>query len=140
MYNTMQQYAIQHSRLHIPIEYGADAVHGHNNVLGATIFPQQIGVGATWDTALAKQLGQSTQKAVAATGVTWDFAPVADISRDQRWGRYYETYARIRCCPGRSRRASSPACRTSRVASRSRPPSSTSPGTRSRPTARPGAE
>ena len=49
MVNTVQKYAIDHSRLHIPIVYGVDAVHGHNNVLGATKFPQQVGVGATWD-------------------------------------------------------------------------------------------
>ncbi|MEN3308226.1 MAG: beta-glucosidase [Micromonosporaceae bacterium] len=93
MTNTIQQYAIEHSRLHIPIVYGVDAVHGHNNVLGATIFPQQIGIGASWDPGLARATGQATQRAVAATGISWDFAPVADVSRDNRWGRYYETYA-----------------------------------------------
>jgi beta-glucosidase len=93
MVNTIQKAAIERSRLHIPIVYGVDAVHGHNNVLGATVFPHQIGVGATWDPALAKSTAQSTQRAVAATGINWDFAPVADIARDQRWGRYYETYA-----------------------------------------------
>ncbi len=73
--------------------YGADAVHGHNNVLGATVFPHQIGLGASWDPALATAAARSTHRAVAATGVSWDFAPVADLARDQRWGRYYETYA-----------------------------------------------
>ncbi len=93
MVNTIQKYAIDHSRLHIPIVYGVDAVHGHNNVLGATKFPQQIGVGATWDPQVAEAMGVSTATAVKATGPQWDFAPVEDISRDTRWGRYYETYS-----------------------------------------------
>ncbi|WP_345469447.1 glycoside hydrolase family 3 N-terminal domain-containing protein [Actinoallomurus oryzae] len=93
MVNAVQKYAIDHSRLHIPIVYGVDAVHGHNNVLGATKFPQQVGVGATWDAQLAEQMGESTSRAVKATGPQWDFAPVEDISRDTRWGRYYETYS-----------------------------------------------
>jgi beta-glucosidase len=93
MVNAVQKYAIDHSRLHIPIVYGVDAVHGHNNVLGATKFPQQIGVGATWDQQVAQAMGESTAKAVKATGPQWDFAPVQDIARDTRWGRYYETYS-----------------------------------------------
>ncbi|GAA4607450.1 glycoside hydrolase family 3 N-terminal domain-containing protein [Actinoallomurus liliacearum] len=93
MVNAVQKYAIGHSRLHIPIVYGVDAVHGHNNVLGATKFPQQIGVGATWDPQLSEAMGESTARAVKATGPQWDFAPVQDISRDTRWGRYYETYS-----------------------------------------------
>ena len=93
MVNTVQKYAIDHSRLHIPIIYGVDAVHGHNNVLGATNFPHQIGLGATWDPQVAEAMGESTATSVKATGPQWDFAPVDDISRDTRWGRYYETYA-----------------------------------------------
>ncbi|NJC72995.1 beta-glucosidase [Planosporangium thailandense] len=93
MINTVQKYAIGHSRLHVPIVYGVDAVHGHNNVLGATIFPQQIGLGSAWDPTLAGRTAESTQRAVAATGAVWDFAPVADLARDQRWGRYYETFS-----------------------------------------------
>ncbi|GAA1822408.1 beta-glucosidase [Planosporangium flavigriseum] len=93
MINTIQKYAMEHSRLRIPIVYGVDAVHGHNNVLGATLFPHQIGLGAAWDPALVGAAAESTQRAVAATGVTWNFAPVADLARDQRWGRYYETYS-----------------------------------------------
>jgi beta-glucosidase len=93
MVNAVQKYALDNSRLHIPIIYGVDAVHGHNNVLGATKFPQQLGVGATWDPALSQAMGQSTAKAVKATGPMWDFAPVLDIARDTRWGRYYETYS-----------------------------------------------
>jgi beta-glucosidase len=93
MVNSVQKYAIDHSRLHIPIVYGVDAVHGHNNVLGATKFPQQVGVGATWDSQLSEAMGESTARAVKATGPQWDFAPVEDIARDTRWGRYYETYS-----------------------------------------------
>ncbi len=93
MTNAIQRYAIEHSRLRIPIVYGVDAVHGHNNVLGATMFPHQVGLGATWDPALVTDVARSTQRATAATGTTWNYAPVADIARDHRWGRYYETYA-----------------------------------------------
>ncbi|NUS16265.1 MAG: beta-glucosidase [Streptomyces sp.] len=92
MVNAVQKYAIDNTRLHIPVIYGVDAVHGHNNVLGATIFPQEIGLGSTWDPALVGAAGAATAKAVAATGIDWNFAPVTDIARDQRWGRYYETY------------------------------------------------
>ena len=90
--NTIQQFALDHSRLHIPIIYGADAVHGHNNLVDATMVPHQIGLGATFDPRLAEQLGRSTASAVRATGVTWDFAPVLDTERDLRWGRSYEPF------------------------------------------------
>ncbi|MGH3469716.1 MAG: glycoside hydrolase family 3 N-terminal domain-containing protein, partial [Thermocrispum sp.] len=91
--NAVQRYAIKHSRLGIPIVYGVDAVHGHNNVLGATMFPHQIGLGATWNPDLVADVARSTQRATAATGTPWNFSPVADLARDHRWGRYYETYA-----------------------------------------------
>jgi beta-glucosidase len=93
MVNFLQRYAIKNHRLDIPIIYGVDAVHGHNNVIGATIFPHQIGLGATWDPVLHEELGAATAKVVKATGPTWNFAPVADLARDMRWGRYYETYS-----------------------------------------------
>ena len=89
--NGIQHYAIDNNRLKIPVLYGADGVHGDNNLVTATMFPQQIGVGATWDPALAEKMGESTSATMRATGVFWDFAPVSDISRDTRWGRYYET-------------------------------------------------
>jgi beta-glucosidase len=92
MTNTIQQYAIEHSRLHIPIIYGIDAVHGHNNVLGATMFPHQVGRGSSFDPALERRLAATTAKAVRATGIHWDFAPVSDTERDIRWGRSYEPY------------------------------------------------
>lgn len=91
--NAIQRYAIKNSRLGIPIIYGVDAVHGHNNVLGATMFQQQIGLGATWNPKLVGDVARATQRATAATGTVWNFSPVADIARDHRWGRYYETYS-----------------------------------------------
>jgi beta-glucosidase len=92
-YNTIQHYAIEHSRLHIPIVYAVDAVHGFGHPTQATLFPQSIGMGATWDTALAQAAGAATNQQLCATGSFWDFAPVQDLARDNRWGRYYETWA-----------------------------------------------
>jgi beta-glucosidase len=92
-YNTIQRYAIQHSRLHIPIIFGVDAVHGFGHPFEATLFPQSIGMGATWDPALARAAGAATRQQLLATGGNWNFAPVQDLARDNRWGRYYETWA-----------------------------------------------
>jgi beta-glucosidase len=92
-YNTMQSYAMQHSRLHIPVIFGVDAVHGFGHPYQAPLFPQSIGIGATWDPSAAMTGGQVTANALRATGWNWDFAPVQDLSRDNRWGRYYETWA-----------------------------------------------
>jgi beta-glucosidase len=92
MTNELQRYAIENSRLRIPILYGTDAVHGHNNVIGATIFPHNLGLGATFDTDLARRIGEVVARALRATGVTWNFAPGADMGRDPRWGRFYETW------------------------------------------------
>ncbi|HEX7299983.1 MAG TPA: glycoside hydrolase family 3 N-terminal domain-containing protein [Solirubrobacteraceae bacterium] len=90
--NAIQKFALDHSRLGIPVIYGADAVHGHNNLFDATMVPHQIGLGATFDPALAERLGHGTARAVRATGVVWDFAPVLDTERDLRWGRSYEPF------------------------------------------------
>ncbi len=92
-YNTMQHFAIDNSRLHIPVIFGVDAVHGFGHPYQAPLFPQSIGMGATWDPAAAKAGGMATRNALAATGWIWDFAPVQDLSRDNRWGRTYETWA-----------------------------------------------
>jgi beta-glucosidase len=92
-YNSIQRYAIQHSRLHIPIIFGVDAVHGFGHPFEATLFPQSIGMGATWDPALARAAGAATRQQLVATGGNWNFAPVQDLARDNRWGRYYETWA-----------------------------------------------
>ena len=90
--NALQKYAIEHSPHHIPIVYGADVVHGHNDVLGTTLFPQQIGLGASFDTALVRDVQVSAGRAAAATNVRWAFAPVADVDTNSRWGRYYESF------------------------------------------------
>jgi beta-glucosidase len=92
-YNTIQHYAIDHSRLHIPVIYGVDAVHGFGHPYRATLFPQSIGMGATWDTDLARAAGAATRQQLLATGGNWNFTPVQDLARDNRWGRYYETWA-----------------------------------------------
>jgi beta-glucosidase len=92
-YNTMQSYAMAHSRLHVPVIFGVDAVHGFGHPWQAPLFPQSIGMGATWDPAAAEAGGAVTANALRATGWNWDFAPVQDVARDNRWGRYYETWA-----------------------------------------------
>src|SRR6266568_4851153 len=92
-YNTIQHYAIDHSRLHIPIIFGVDAVHGFGHPYQATLFPQSIGMGATWDPGMAQAAGAATRQQLLATGGNWDFAPVQDLARDNRWGRYYETWS-----------------------------------------------
>ena len=92
-YNMIQQYAIQNSRLHIPLIFGVDAVHGFGHPWQAPLYPQSIGMGATWDPNLAQAGGVATAGALRATGWTWDFTPVQDLSRDNRWGRTYETWA-----------------------------------------------
>ena len=92
-YNMIQSYAIQNSRLHIPLIFGVDAVHGFGHPWQAPLFPQSIGMGATWDPAAAKAGGAATADALRATGWLWDFAPVQDLARDNRWGRTYETWA-----------------------------------------------
>ena len=92
-YNTIQKYAIQNSRLHIPLIFGVDAVHGFGHPWQAPLYPQSIGMGATWDPSAAKAGGVATANALRATGWNWTFAPVQDLSRDNRWGRTYETWA-----------------------------------------------
>jgi beta-glucosidase len=80
------------SRLKIPILYGVDAVHGHNNVPGAVIFPHNIGLGATRDPDLVARVGRATALELSATGMDWTFAPVVAAARDERWGRTYEAF------------------------------------------------
>ena len=92
-YNAIQHFAIDNSRLHIPVIYGVDAVHGFGHPFEATLFPQSIGMGATWDPAMAEAAGAATRQQLEATGGNWDFAPVQDLARDTRWGRYYETWS-----------------------------------------------
>jgi beta-glucosidase len=80
------------TRLGIPILYGIDAVHGHSNVYGATIFPHNIGLGAAGDPNLMEEIGRITAKEVACTGLEWTFAPCVTVPRDERWGRTYEGF------------------------------------------------
>jgi len=80
-------------RAGIPVLWGTDAVHGHNNVLGATIFPHNIGLGAANDPALVEAIGRATAKEMRITGQDWTFAPTVAIARNDRWGRTYEAYA-----------------------------------------------
>ncbi|SEG85599.1 beta-glucosidase [Thermomonospora echinospora] len=91
MINTFQAEALR-TRLKIPLIYGVDAVHGHNNVYGATVFPHNVGLGATRDPRLAEKIGQATAAEVRATGVPWNFAPCLCVSLDERWGRSYESF------------------------------------------------
>ncbi|WP_228015794.1 glycoside hydrolase family 3 protein [Leptolyngbya ectocarpi] len=77
----------------IPILWGTDAVHGHNNIVGATVFPHNIGLGATRNPALIQQIGEITAREVIVTGMDWTFAPTLAVVRDNRWGRTYESYS-----------------------------------------------
>ncbi|MFI5843328.1 glycoside hydrolase family 3 N-terminal domain-containing protein [Catenuloplanes sp. NPDC051500] len=77
----------------IPFMWAGDAVHGHNNVHGATVFPHNIGLGAARDPELMFRIGTATATEVAATGMDWTFAPTVSVPRDRRWGRTYEGYS-----------------------------------------------
>jgi len=80
------------TRLAIPLLYGIDAVHGLGHLYGATVFPHNIGLGATHDPALVRQIGQATAEEMLAAGIPWNFAPVVAVPQDVRWGRTYEGY------------------------------------------------
>lgn len=92
MVNEFQKGALS-TRLGIPMIYGIDAVHGHNNVYKATIFPHNVGLGATRDPDLVKRIGAATALEVRATGIPYVFAPCIAVCRDPRWGRCYESYS-----------------------------------------------
>lgn len=77
----------------VPVIWGTDAVHGHNNVFGATIFPHNIGLGAARDPKLVEDIGVATGRAVRATGIAWVFGPTVAVVRDDRWGRTYEGFS-----------------------------------------------
>ncbi|MEM8906774.1 MAG: glycoside hydrolase family 3 protein [Bacteroidota bacterium] len=79
--------------LAIPILYGVDAIHGHNNVIGATIFPHNIGLGAANDPDLLERIAEITAREILATGVEWTFAPTLAVARNNQWGRTYESYS-----------------------------------------------
>jgi beta-glucosidase len=92
LYERLQGHAVR-TRLKIPLLYGVDAVHGHNNVLGAVIFPHNIGLGATRNPKLVEEIGRITAKEIRATGLNWAFAPCIAVPQDQRWGRTYEGFS-----------------------------------------------
>ena len=92
MVNIFQAEALS-TRLQIPLIYGIDAVHGHGNVRGATVFPHNIGLGSTRNPALIAQVGSATAEEVRATGIPWNFGPCVCVARDERWGRTYESFS-----------------------------------------------
>ena len=85
--------SVNDTRLGIPIIYGVDAVHGFGGMYGATVFPQQIGLGAANDAALMTKIGAATAQELSAAGIRWDFAPVLAVPSDIRWGRTYEAFS-----------------------------------------------
>lgn len=91
-YEICQKHALK-TRLAIPLLYGVDAVHGHNNVLGAVIFPHNIGLGCTKNPGLVEKIARITAREVRATGIQWTFAPCVAVPRDIRWGRSYEGFS-----------------------------------------------
>ena len=92
MYERFQTRALK-TRLKIPILYGVDAVHGHNNVIGAVVFPHNVGLGATRDAKLVEEIARITAAEVRATGINWAFSPCVTVPRDERWGRSYEGFS-----------------------------------------------
>ena len=90
-YDSFQE-RTQNTRLRIPLLYGIDAVHGHSNVLGAVLFPHNIGLGCTRNPDLVERAARITATEVRATGINWTFAPCVTVPRDERWGRTYEGF------------------------------------------------
>jgi beta-glucosidase len=90
-YDSLQSRS-QNTRLRIPLLYGIDAVHGHSNVLGAVIFPHNIGLGCSRNPDLVERAARVTATEVKATGINWTFAPCVTVPRDERWGRTYEGF------------------------------------------------
>ena len=86
------QEAAKKTRLAIPVIYGIDSIHGANYVLGATLFPQEIGMAATWNPALMQRAAEITAIETRAAGIPWSFSPVLDLGRDPRWPRFWETF------------------------------------------------
>ncbi|WP_239166517.1 glycoside hydrolase family 3 protein [Actinoplanes italicus] len=91
MVNSLQRAALE-TPLKIPLIYGIDAVHGHGNAHGATVFPHNAGLGATRDSELVRKVYRATAAEMRATGIPWNFAPCVCVSRDERWGRAYESF------------------------------------------------
>ncbi|MEO7456062.1 MAG: glycoside hydrolase family 3 N-terminal domain-containing protein [Gemmatimonadaceae bacterium] len=89
--STIQRFA-QRRRVPIPVLYGIDAVHGHQYMLGGTIFPQNIAMAATWNPALVRRANEITADETRASGIAWNFSPVLDVARQPLWSRFYETF------------------------------------------------
>ncbi len=94
MYDRYQSQAMK-TRLAIPLLYGVDAVHGHNNVIGAVVFPHNVGLGCTRNPELVEKAARVTAEEMLATGVNWAFAPCVAVPRDIRWGRTYEGFGEM---------------------------------------------
>ena len=92
MVDGYQQHALK-TRLAIPLLYGVDALHGHNNIPGAVIFPHNIGLGCAHDPKLVEHITRITAEEVRATGINWAFAPCVTVPQDERWGRTYEGFS-----------------------------------------------
>ena len=92
MVDGYQKHALK-TRLAIPLLYGVDAVHGHNNIPGAVVFPHDIGLGCTRDPDLVEKVERVTAEEVRATGINWVFAPCVTVPQDERWGRTYEGFS-----------------------------------------------
>ena len=88
-----QASVVHGQKVTIPLIWASDAVHGHNNVYGATLFPHNIGLGAAHDPELLQRIGEATAAEVRSTGMDWSFAPTIAVARDDRWGRTYESYS-----------------------------------------------
>ncbi len=92
MYDRYQERALK-TRLRIPLLYGVDAVHGHNNVIGAVVFPHNIALGCTRDPKLVEAAARVTSEEIRATGINWAFGPCVAVPQDIRWGRTYEGFS-----------------------------------------------
>ncbi|MCO8244241.1 glycoside hydrolase family 3 N-terminal domain-containing protein [Haladaptatus sp. AB643] len=90
--NELQRHAKENTRLGIPLLFGADAIHGHAYIKEATVFPNNLGLAATWDDDLAERVATVTRTEMRATGAAQNYSPTCDVARDQRWGRVGETF------------------------------------------------
>jgi len=88
----IQDVALNKTRLKVPILYGIDAIHGQNYTVGATLFPQELGMAATWNPSIVEQAGSITAYEVRASAIPWNFSPVLDLGRQPLWSRFFETY------------------------------------------------
>ena len=85
------------TRLKIPVIYGIDSIHGANYIRGGTLFPQEIGMGATWNPVLMEKAAEITAMETRAAGIPWSFSPVLDVGRQPLWPRFWETFGEKEC-------------------------------------------